>query len=71
MILHHLGHDTCQLDYGDIGLTQEFYPWLVKEIKECAAEICQGRYLVLTHGGKRADVAEYIFPKIIEILAAS
>jgi hypothetical protein len=31
--------------------------------------ICEGRYVVLTHGGKRADVAEYIFPKIIEILA--
>jgi len=69
MILHLLGHDTCQLDYGDIGLTQEFYLWLVKEIKECAMEVCQGRYLVLTHGGKRADVAEYIFPKIVEILA--
>ena len=69
MILHNLGHDTCQLDYGDIGLTREFYPLLVKEIAECAEEICEGRYVVLTHGGKRADVAEYIFPKIAEILA--
>jgi len=32
-------------------------------------EICQGRYVVLTHGGKRAGVAEYLFPRIIEILA--
>jgi acetoin utilization deacetylase AcuC-like enzyme len=69
MILHNLGHDTCQLDYGDLGLTQEFFPWLVNEIKECASEICKGRYLILTHGGQRADVAEYIFPKIVEILA--
>ena len=69
MILHNLGHDTCELDYGDLGLTREFFPRLAQEIKECAREICQGRYLVLTHGGKRADVAEYIFPKIIEILA--
>jgi acetoin utilization deacetylase AcuC-like enzyme len=69
MILHNLGHDTCELDYGDIGLTREFFPELVKEIKECSKEICQGRYAVLTHGGKRADVAEYIFPKIVEILA--
>lgn len=69
MILHNLGHDTCKLDYGDLGLTQEFFPWLAKEIKECARGICEGRYVVLTHGGKRADVAEYIFPKIIEILA--
>jgi len=69
MILHNLGHDTCQLDYGDLGLTQEFFPQLAKEIKTCASEICEGRYLVLTHGGRRADVAEYIFPKIVEILA--
>ena len=69
MILHNLGHDTCEQDYGDIGLTQEFFPWVAKEIKACAEEICEGRYLVLTHGGQRADVAEYIFPKIAEILA--
>jgi acetoin utilization deacetylase AcuC-like enzyme len=69
MILHNLGHDTCQLDYGDLGLTQEFFPRLAREIKGFAGEICKGRYLVLTHGGQRADVAEYIFPKIVEILA--
>ena len=69
MILHNLGHDTCELDYGDLGLTPEFFPRLAREIKECAREVCQGKYAVLTHGGKRADVAEYIFPKIGEILA--
>ncbi|MGD2125314.1 MAG: hypothetical protein PVG99_04495 [Desulfobacteraceae bacterium] len=69
MILHNLGHDTCRLDYGDLGLTREFFPRLVKEIKECARGVCQGKYVVITHGGRRADVAEYIFPRIIEILA--
>ena len=69
IILHNLGHDTCQLDYGDLGLTREFFPRLTQEIKECAGEVSQGRYVVLTHGGKLADVAEYIFPKIIEVLA--
>ena len=69
MILHNLGHDTCELDYGDLGLTREFFPRLVKEIKACAREVCEGRYVVLTHGGKRRDVAEYIFPGIVEILA--
>jgi hypothetical protein len=38
-------------------------------VKACAEKMCGGRYLVLTHGGNRADVAEYIFPRIIEILA--
>ncbi len=69
MILHNFGHDTCQGDYGDRGLTPEFFPRLAREINQCAQEVCQGRYLVLTHGGYRADIAEYIFPKIIEILA--
>ncbi|HOP48694.1 MAG TPA: hypothetical protein PK874_13615 [Desulfobacteraceae bacterium] len=69
MILHNLGHDTCMGDYGDRGLSQEFFPWLAAEVKTCAEKICGGRYLVLTHGGDRADVAEYIFPRIIEILA--
>jgi acetoin utilization deacetylase AcuC-like enzyme len=69
MILHNLGHDTAQGDYGDRGLTPEFFPRLVGEIKQAAGEMCGGRYLILTHGGARADVAEYIFPRIIEILA--
>jgi len=69
MVLHNLGHDTCQGDYGDRGLTPEFFPRLVGEIKQAAGEVCGGKYLILTHGGSRADVAEYIFPRIIEILA--
>ncbi len=69
MIFHFLGHDTCQGDYGDIGLTEEFFIDLVKEIKKCAEEVCQGRYLIITGGGSRRDVAEYIFPKIAKVLA--
>jgi acetoin utilization deacetylase AcuC-like enzyme len=69
LIFHNLGHDTCELDYGDLGLSPPFFPRLVKEIRDCARELCEGRYVVLTHGGKRADVADYIFPRIIEVLA--
>ncbi|MFO7984439.1 MAG: hypothetical protein R6U38_01135 [Desulfatiglandaceae bacterium] len=69
LILHNLGHDTCELDYGDIGLAPALFPKLTAEIKQCAEAVCEGRYVVLTHGGKRRDVAEFIFPKIIEILA--
>lgn len=71
MILHNLGHDTCHGDYGDRGLTREFFPRLAAEVRAWADQFCGGRYLVLTHGGDRADVAETIFPKIIEILAGS
>jgi len=69
MIFHFLGHDTCQGDYGDIGLTQDFFLELVREIKGCTEEVCRGRYLIITGGGSRRDVAEYIFPRIAEILA--
>jgi acetoin utilization deacetylase AcuC-like enzyme len=70
MIFHFLGHDTCQGDYGDIGLTPEFFIDLVKMVKESAEEICEGRYLIITGGGSRRDIAEFIFPKIAEILAS-
>ncbi len=70
MIFHFLGHDTCQGDYGDIGLTEEFFIDLVKEVKKCAEEVCRGKYLIITGGGSRRDVAEYIFPKIAEVLAS-
>lgn len=69
LIWHNFGHDTCQGDYGDRGLTPGFFPQLAREINELAREECGGRYLVLTHGGYLYEVADFIFPKIIEILA--
>ena len=69
IIFHNLGHDTAQGDYGDIGLTRGFFPRLAREIKTLADEVCEGRYIIITHGGARIDVAEYIFPRIAEILA--
>jgi acetoin utilization deacetylase AcuC-like enzyme len=71
MIFHNLGHDTAIGDYGDRGLTNSFFVELAKMVKECAANICDGKYMIITHGGARADVADYIFPRIIQVLAAS
>jgi acetoin utilization deacetylase AcuC-like enzyme len=69
MIIHHFGHDTAAGDYGDMGLSQGFYIELARLIKKCADEVCQGKYLVLTGGGARRDIAEYIYPEILHILA--
>jgi acetoin utilization deacetylase AcuC-like enzyme len=69
MIFHNFGIDTCQGDYGDRGLTRSFFPDLAREVKTCAEEVCEGRYLVITHGGFRIDTTEYVFPRIVEILA--
>ncbi|UCG64413.1 MAG: hypothetical protein JSW12_17550 [Deltaproteobacteria bacterium] len=69
IIFHNLGHDTAQDDYGDRGLSESFFVALAKMVKECAEIVCDGRYMIITHGGARADVADYIFPRIIQILA--
>lgn len=69
LIFHNFGHDTCEGDYGDRGLTPNFFLELARKMKSYASEVCSGRYIVITHGGERRDVAEYIFPRIIDILA--
>ncbi|MHC1635073.1 MAG: arginase family protein [Candidatus Methanospirareceae archaeon] len=70
LLIHILGHDTCIGDYGNRGLTKEFFLELVKLLKGSAEELksCAGRYLIITMGGARSDIAEYIFPRIIRIL---
>ncbi|RLF18756.1 MAG: histone deacetylase [Thermoprotei archaeon] len=67
-IFHFLGHDTCQGDYGDRGLTPDFYPRLVAAVKACADELCRGRYVIVTGGGSRVDVAEYVFTTAVKTL---
>ncbi|MHA1376955.1 MAG: hypothetical protein ACTSRG_01110 [Candidatus Helarchaeota archaeon] len=70
LIIHILGHDTCLGDYGDRGVTKEFFLELVKLINEKAAKpICNGRYAITTMGGDSVEVADYIFPNIIKILS--
>ena len=69
MLFHNLGHDTAKGDYGDRGLSRDFFIDLVRTVKECTREICGGRYLIITHGGAMREVAEHIFPGIIEVLA--
>ena len=71
IIFHNLGHDTATGDYGDRGLSKSLFVDLAKTVKECADMVCDGRYLIITHGGARADVADYIFPRIIQVLAES
>ncbi|MEO0249496.1 MAG: hypothetical protein ABIN58_08140, partial [candidate division WOR-3 bacterium] len=71
MIFHNFGLDTCQGDYGDRGLSRSFFLELAREVKACAEEVCEGRYEVITHGGFRIDTTEYVFPRVIEILAQS
>ncbi len=68
IIIHLLGHDTAVSDYGNRGLSKEFFLKLVKMIKKKTSEICSGRYIINTHGGSSLNICEYIFPNIIRIL---
>ncbi len=70
MIFHNFGHDTCDGDYGDRGLTPDFFPRLAMLVKGFSEEVAEGRYIIITHGGARKDVAERIFPEIVRILAS-
>jgi len=68
IIIHLLGHDTAKTDYGSRGLTIEFFPKLVRLVKN-SAEICDGRYLINTHGGASVPICEYVYRNSIKILA--
>ncbi len=68
IILHLLGHDTARGDYGNRGLSLDFFPILVRIVKK-AANICDGRYLINTHGGASIDTCEFVYLNTIKILA--
>ncbi len=70
IVFHFHGHDTCIGDYGDRGLTPQLQVELVSTVKDLTDEICSSKYIVITGGGARADIAELVYPKVIEILSA-
>ena len=69
LIVHLLGHDTALGDYGSRGLSKNFFLELVKLVKNCAENVCNGKYLINTHGGSNIKICEYIHPRIIRILS--
>lgn len=68
IIIHLLGHDTAKGDYGSRGLSTEFFPRLVRIIKE-SSKICNEKYLINTHGGAVVSICEYVYKSAIKILA--
>jgi acetoin utilization deacetylase AcuC-like enzyme len=63
------GYDGTVGEYGDIGLTAEVHILLAKELKTAANELCRGRFIIVLCGGSRRDLAVYLIPRIIRILA--
>jgi acetoin utilization deacetylase AcuC-like enzyme len=63
------GYDGTQGEYGDIGLTPDFHVILASELKLTANEICQGRLIIVLCGGSQKDLANYLVPRMISVLA--
>ncbi len=63
------GYDSTQGEYGDIGLTPEVHILLVRELRKLADEISKGRLIIVLCGGSRRDLAHYLIPRMIEVLA--
>jgi acetoin utilization deacetylase AcuC-like enzyme len=68
IIVHLLGHDTARGDYGDRGLTVEFFSRLVEMVKD-ASKICNERYFINTHGGAVVVICEEVYTHAIRILS--
>ena len=71
MLFWNWGYDGTQGEYGDIGLTPEAHISLARELRKAAEKSCRGRFVVVLCGGSRRDLASYLIPRIIRILAGS
>ncbi len=63
------GYDGTQGDYGDLGLTETIHISLAKELKSVVDQVLKGRMIVILCGGSRRDLARYLIPEIIRVLA--
>ena len=65
------GYDGTQGDYGDIGISPETHVHLARLLKQTADRICDGRLIVVLCGGSRRDLARYLIPQIVSVLAGA
>jgi acetoin utilization deacetylase AcuC-like enzyme len=63
------GYDGTQGEYGDIGLSAEVHILMANELKTAANELCRGRLIIVLCGGSRRDLARYLIPQSIGVLA--
>jgi hypothetical protein len=55
---------------GD-SLTEDFHISLAKELQSAADQFLNGRLIVVLCGGSRRDLARYLIPEIIAVLAGT
>jgi len=63
------GYDGTNGEYGDIGLTPDSHVLFANELKRAADTLCHGRLIVVLCGGSRRDLAHYLIPNVIRVLA--
>ncbi|MDY6881211.1 MAG: hypothetical protein V2J25_09875 [Desulfatiglans sp.] len=64
------GYDGTIGEYGDMGLGPEFQISLAEVIKKSSDEVCEGSLVVVLCGGSRRDLAAFLIPRIIRVLAS-
>jgi len=69
LIFWEFGYDATAGEYGDKGLTKDCHTGVAEIIKSAADKFCCGRMITILCGGSRRDLATYIIPKIIAVLA--
>jgi acetoin utilization deacetylase AcuC-like enzyme len=69
LIFWEFGYDATSGEYGDKGLTKDCHAEIAKIIKSAADTSCNSKLITILCGGSRRDLATYIIPKIIAILA--
>lgn len=71
IIIHFFGHDTHRDDYGNRGLTREFFPRLAEQVLCLADRTSGGRYVVIDGGGANHLVGQEIMLELIGVLSRS
>ncbi len=69
LLFWEFGYDATSGEYGDKGLTKDCHIEIAKIVKSTADAFCDGKLITILCGGSRRDLATYIIPKIIAILA--
>jgi acetoin utilization deacetylase AcuC-like enzyme len=69
IIFWNWGYDGTIGEYGGTGLTPELQLRIARETKALAREVCSGRLVIILCGGGRRDLASFLIPQIIRILA--
>ncbi len=65
----YFGFDTYKGDYGSLGLSREVFLEIARRIKRFTDDYSEGNLQVVLAGGSLRELATWLIPKVIKILA--